>query len=70
MGRLGVAAGDLVNIYSVEIAMVVRTTNEDLRYTNNEQYRNVQGYLIYKAPGDHFRRRLSVKQIKIRNAGL
>jgi hypothetical protein len=71
-GRLpgGVVAGDLGDIYSVQVAMVVRTTNEDLRYTNNEEYRNLQGSLIYKAPGDHFRRRLSVKQIKIRNAGL
>jgi prepilin-type N-terminal cleavage/methylation domain-containing protein len=71
-GRLpgGVAAADLEDIYSVQIAIVVRTTNEDLRYTNNEQYRNAQGSLIYQAPGDHFRRRLSLKQIKIRNAGL
>jgi prepilin-type N-terminal cleavage/methylation domain-containing protein len=69
-GRLGVAAGDLGDIYAVEIAIVVRTTNEDLRYTNNEQYRNLQGSLIYQAPGDHFRRRISVKRIKIRNAGL
>ena len=61
---------DIVAIRSVQVAMVVRTTNEDLRYTNNEEYRNLQGDLIYTAPGDHFRRRLSVKQIKIRNAGL
>ena len=34
------------------------------------QFRNLQGDLIYTAPGDHFRRRLYIKQIKIRNAGL
>jgi hypothetical protein len=71
-GRLpgGLAAGDLDDIYSVQIAMVVRTTNEDYRYTNNEEYRNLQGDVIYQAPGDNFRRRMIVKQIKIRNAGL
>jgi hypothetical protein len=71
-GRLpgGLAAGDLDDIYSVQIAMVVRTTNEDYRYTNNEEYRTLQGDVIYQAPGDNFRRRMIVKQIKIRNAGL
>jgi prepilin-type N-terminal cleavage/methylation domain-containing protein len=71
-GRLpgGVAAGDLDDIFSVQIAIVVRTTNEDYRYTNNEEYRNLQNSVIYKAPGDNFRRRMIVKQIKIRNAGL
>jgi hypothetical protein len=58
------------NIRSIQVAMVVRTTNEDLRYTNTEEYRNLQGSLIYQGPGDHFRRRLSVKQFKVRNAGL
>jgi len=63
-------SGDMSNIRSIQVAIVVRTTNEDLRYTNTEEYRNLQGSLIYQAPGDHFRRRVSIKQIKIRNAGL
>lgn len=61
---------DRNGIRSVQVAIVVRTTNEDFRYTNNEEYRNLQGDLIYTAPGDNFRRRLLVKEIKIRNAGL
>ena len=61
---------DRNSIRSIQVAIVVRTTNEDFRYTNNEEYRNLQGDLIYKAPGDNFRRRLLVKEIKIRNAGL
>ena len=61
---------EMVAIHSVQVAMVVRTTNEDLRYTNSEEYRNLQNSLIYQAPGDHFHRRLFIKQIKIRNAGL
>lgn len=63
------------NIRSVEISMVVRTTNEDYRYTNNEPYLNtipVSGSLVtVLAPqNDNFRRRVLSKVIKIRNAGL
>jgi prepilin-type N-terminal cleavage/methylation domain-containing protein len=69
-GRNVLTVPQMERIRLVEVSLVVRTTNEDFRYTNNESYRNAQGALIYAAPGDHFRRRLSVKQIKIRNAGL
>jgi prepilin-type N-terminal cleavage/methylation domain-containing protein len=71
-GRNSIVGPDprLERIRSVQVAMVVRTTNEDFRYTNNEDYRNLQGALIYSAPGDNFRRRLLIKQIKVRNAGL
>jgi prepilin-type N-terminal cleavage/methylation domain-containing protein len=69
-GRTFLSEGDMADIHSIQAAMVVRTTNEDLRYTNTTEYRNLQGDLIYTAPGDHFRRRLYIKQIKIRNAGL
>jgi len=63
-------------IRSVQISMVVRTTNEDYRYTNNETYENIRPVadggpqIIYTGPGDNFRRRVITKQIKIRNAGL
>jgi len=69
-GRSIITGNDLDRIHTVEVALVVRTTNEDFRYTNNDEYRNLQGSLIYQAPGDHFRRRLAAKKIKIRNAGL
>jgi len=63
------------NVRSVEISIVVRTTNEDYRYTNNESYENtipVGGSLVQVLPpqGDNFRRRVLSKVIKIRNAGL
>ena len=60
-------------IRSVQISMVVRTTNEDYRYTNNETYENIRPggpQTIFTGPGDNFRRRVTTKQIKIRNAGL
>lgn len=63
------------NIRSVEITIVVRTTNEDYRYTNNDPYLNtipVGGSLVTVLPkqDDNFRRRVLSKVIKIRNAGL
>ena len=63
------------NVRSVEVSMVVRTTNEDYRYTNNESYENtipVGGSLVQVlAPQkDNFRRRVLSKWIKIRNAGM
>ena len=69
-GRTLLTEAQMVKIRSVQACLVVRTTNEDYRYTNNEEYRNLQGDLIYKAPGDNFRRRMFCKEIKIRNAGL
>lgn len=69
-GRTFLTADEMASIRAVQITMVVRTTNEDYRYTNNEEYRNAQGSLIYTAPGDNFRRRMFSKEIKIRNAGL
>ena len=57
----------------VQACLVVRTTNEDLRYTNNEPYENINplGPVQILGPqGDHFRRRVLCKEIKIRNAGL
>jgi prepilin-type N-terminal cleavage/methylation domain-containing protein len=63
------------DIRSVEVSIVVRSTNEDYRYTNKESYENtieVGGSLVQVlAPqGDNFRRRVLSKWIKIRNAGI
>jgi hypothetical protein len=76
-GRTVLNDNEAERIHSVQVALLVRTTNEDYRYTNNEIYRNLQDSdgdgdndVIYQAPGDNFRRRLFVKEIKIRNAGL
>jgi len=69
-GRSFLTQSEMGLLRSVQVCLVVRTTNEDYRYTNNEEYRNLQGSLIYQAPGDNFRRRIFCKEIKIRNAGL
>jgi prepilin-type N-terminal cleavage/methylation domain-containing protein len=61
---------DLEAIDTVEITLVVRTTNEDYRIINNESYQNLQGAVIYTAPGDNFRRRSMSMRVKVRNAQL
>jgi hypothetical protein len=62
---------DLERIRLVEVSIVVRTTNEDYRYTNKEPYYNLQDDPILTVnPADNFRRRLLTSQIKIRNLGL
>jgi len=68
-----VAAGDLENIDTVEITLVVRTTNEDYRITNNESYYNINPdgpEEILGPQGDNFRRRSMSMRVKVRNAQL
>ena len=65
----------LDDIDTVEITMVVRTTNEDYRITNRERYANQLGTWVWPAitdptPNDNFRRRSMSKRVKIRNANL
>jgi len=55
---------------TVEITMVVRTTNEDYRIKNNETYTNQLGTWSWAAPGDNFRRRAMSMRVKVRNANL
>lgn len=61
------------DIDTVEITMVVRTTNEDYRVTNNDRYYNINPAgpeEILGPQGDNFRRRSMSKRVKIRNANL
>jgi len=55
---------------SVEIAMVVKTTNEDYRITDTFNYVTRRGASILNNPNDNFRRRLIEQTIKCRNNGL
>jgi hypothetical protein len=48
----------------------VRTTNEDLRITNNETYDNLLGTTVLDPQNDHFRRRAMSMRLKVRNAQL
>ena len=60
----------LADIRSIQVSLVVETTNEDYRYTDNLPYENSVPQVILPAQGDHKRRRILTKQIKVRNAGL
>lgn len=64
-------------IRSVEISLVVRTTNEDYSYRDMHAYRNLQDSngnglpdLILAPSGDNFKRRLITTTVQCRNLGL
>ena len=64
-------------IRTVEISLVVRTTNEDYSYRDNRSNRNNRDSdgdglqdVILVAPGDNFKRRLITATVKCRNLGL
>lgn len=60
-------AGDLDIVDRVEITLVVRTTNEDYRYTDREPYPNLQGTPLVSNVRDNFRRRVFSMSVQIRN---
>jgi prepilin-type N-terminal cleavage/methylation domain-containing protein len=73
MTAAGIDPGDLDDIMIIQVCMLVRTTNEDYRFTNREPYENIDpegADVIFTGPGDNFRRRIFCKEIKVRNAGL
>jgi type II secretory pathway pseudopilin PulG len=55
---------------SVEIAMVIRTTNEDYRFVDHSDYQTRRGTSILNNPNDNFHRRLIEQTVKCRNNGL
>jgi len=61
------SAGDLAIVDRVEVTLVVRTTNEDYRYNDNVQYKNLQGDVLVDMVGDNFRRRAFSMVLDIRN---
>ena len=59
---------DLTEIDKVEITLVVRTTNEDYRYTDTGTYSNLDGSRSFDpTPDDNFRRRAFTMVVQIRN---
>lgn len=54
----------------VQIAIVVKTTNEDYTYTDSLPYYNLQGgTILVPPPDDHFRRRVLTAEVECRNMG-
>ena len=70
LGALPLSETDRALVDTVEITMVVRTTNEDYRITNNESYNDLRGALVLGPQNDNFRRRFMTMRLKIRNANL
>lgn len=54
-------------IRSVQIAIVVRTTNEDYTHTDRQAYYNLQQTPILPPQNDHFHRRLLTGEVTCRN---
>jgi prepilin-type N-terminal cleavage/methylation domain-containing protein len=66
-GELSLKGDELQEVDRVEITLVVRATNEDLRYNDNVIYSNLQGTPLISNKADHFRRRVFSMSVQIRN---
>ena len=58
------------NIRAVIITMIGRASQPDFNYSNNIQYVNGINQNLPTYDGDNFRRRVLIKRIELRNAGL
>ena len=66
----GNVTADLTQIRSVQVTVVARTENRSVGFRNTASYRNLQGAVIFTAPGDAFRRKVFATNIRCRNLGL
>ena len=66
----GTPTADLTQIRSVQVTVVARTENPSVGFRNTANYRNLQGAVIFTAPGDAFRRKVFATNIRCRNLGL
>lgn len=66
----GTETATLADIRTVEVTMVVRTTNENYSYTDNNEYTDRQGDVVYTATGDNFHRKSASIKIRAQNMGL
>jgi len=70
----GAITSALANVRAVQIALLVRATNEDYAFTDTRQY-NIEDLSdnvvpIYTAPGDNFRRQLLTAVVRCRNMSM
>jgi len=66
----GNVTADLTQIRSVQVTVVARTENRSAGFRNTASYRNLQGTVVFTAPGDAFRRKVFTTNIRCRNLGL
>jgi type IV pilus assembly protein PilW len=66
----GSVSADLTQIRSVQLTVVARTENPSAGFRNTASYRNLQGAVVFTAPGDAFRRKVFTTNIRCRNLGL
>ncbi len=64
----GAVTTDPANFHAVEITVLVRTSRQDLEYTNPETYTNKQNQTLCSGcTGDHHRRRQLSTTVRLRN---
>lgn len=63
------AAGDLDDIQSIQITVLMQAAQRDAKYINNQTYSAIGG-TVWGPYGDGFRRRLLTYTVSIRNQGL
>jgi type IV pilus assembly protein PilW len=66
----GNVSADLTQIRTVQLTVVARTENPSVGFRNTASYRNLQGAVVFTAPGDSFRRKVFATNIRCRNLGL
>jgi type IV pilus assembly protein PilW len=66
----GAETTTLADIRTVEVSMVVKTTNEDYSFTDNNEYKDRKGNVIYTADGDNFHRKVASIKVRAHNMGL
>jgi type IV pilus assembly protein PilW len=66
----GNVTADETQMRSVQLTVVARTEKPSTGYTDTASYTNLQGTVVFTAPGDAFRRRVFTTNIRCRNLGL
>jgi type IV pilus assembly protein PilW len=54
----------------IQVTMVARSRKEEAKIINHSEYKNLQGQVVFKSPGDHFRRLVKSVEIRCRNLGI
>ena len=65
----GAVTTNPANVVAVEITLLVRTDEKDIKYTNTQIYRNKRGQNICPScSNDHYRRRVLSTTVGVRNS--
>lgn len=63
----GTKVTDFADTRTVQVALIMRTSNEDFSYTHTDSYTNLFGETIFSARNDNFHRRVIKAAVHLRN---